>query len=233
VPIVPGRTPVGPWSLRGSARTIQSSGVQRVRIASRHKPGEGLWVIFRQNLDGSEPTTTCPTSQRIFPWRPGLCRWLLFAHRNGVGDGKGRRGLGRLRDPELGRLASTHRHLPAGRSPPAGFVAGMGERTTPIARQQVYRVVREMLPRERLGPDDSLLWLEDARQRNKRGLRSHERRRSTHHEVRMELQPGTRRNSDNRGHFKIPFPPRSNEGEFPSAPAFPSIAQGSHPQVAT
>ena len=30
-----------------------------------------------------------------------------------------------------------------------------------ITRPQVYRVVREMLPRERFGPDELLLWLED------------------------------------------------------------------------
>ena len=30
-----------------------------------------------------------------------------------------------------------------------------------ITRPQVYRVVREMLPKERSGPDELLLWLED------------------------------------------------------------------------
>ena len=29
-----------------------------------------------------------------------------------------------------------------------------------ITRSQVYRVVREMPPRERFGPDELLLWLE-------------------------------------------------------------------------
>ena len=45
-----------------------------------------------------------------------------------------------------------------------------------ITRPQVYRVVREMLPREQFGPDQLLLWLEDTQLRNERARRSHERR---------------------------------------------------------
>ena len=45
-----------------------------------------------------------------------------------------------------------------------------------ITRPQVYRVVREMLPQERFGPDELLLWLEGTQQRNERARRSHERR---------------------------------------------------------
>ena len=46
-----------------------------------------------------------------------------------------------------------------------------------ITRPQVYRVVREMLPRERFGPEELLLWLKESKQRNERASRSHERRR--------------------------------------------------------
>ena len=35
-----------------------------------------------------------------------------------------------------------------------------------ITRPQVYRVVREMLPRERFGPDELLLWLVESQLRN-------------------------------------------------------------------
>ena len=31
-----------------------------------------------------------------------------------------------------------------------------------ITRPQVYRVVREMLPRERFGPEELLLWLKES-----------------------------------------------------------------------
>ncbi len=58
-----------------------------------------------------------------------------------------------------------------------------------ITRPQVYRVVREMLPRERFGPEELLLWLEDTQLRNERARRSHQRRRSAHREGRMEPPP--------------------------------------------
>jgi hypothetical protein len=47
-----------------------------------------------------------------------------------------------------------------------------------ITRPQVYRVVREVLPRERFGPDELLCWLEDVQRRNERSRRSHEKRRA-------------------------------------------------------
>ena len=47
-----------------------------------------------------------------------------------------------------------------------------------ITRPQVCRVVRELLPRERFGPDELLRWLEDVQLRNERAQRSHEKRRA-------------------------------------------------------
>ena len=47
-----------------------------------------------------------------------------------------------------------------------------------ITRPQVYRVVREMLPRDRFGPDELLRSLEDVQQRNERARRPHEKRRA-------------------------------------------------------
>ena len=47
-----------------------------------------------------------------------------------------------------------------------------------ITRPQVYRVVREMLPRERFGPAELLRWLEDTQDANERASRSHAKRRS-------------------------------------------------------
>ena len=47
-----------------------------------------------------------------------------------------------------------------------------------IARPQVYRVVRELLPRTRIGSDELLRWLEDVQSRNDRARRSHEKRRA-------------------------------------------------------
>ena len=47
-----------------------------------------------------------------------------------------------------------------------------------ITRPQVYRVVREMLPRERFGPAELLRWLEDTQDSNERARRSHAKRRA-------------------------------------------------------
>ena len=47
-----------------------------------------------------------------------------------------------------------------------------------ITRPQVYRVVREMLPRERFGPWELLEWPEETQRRNERASRSHEKRRA-------------------------------------------------------
>ena len=47
-----------------------------------------------------------------------------------------------------------------------------------ITRPQVYRVVREMLPRERFGPDELLRWLEDTQLHNEGASRSHANRRA-------------------------------------------------------
>ena len=41
-----------------------------------------------------------------------------------------------------------------------------------ISRPQVYRVVREMLPRERFGSDELLRWLEETQECNERARRS-------------------------------------------------------------
>ena len=40
-----------------------------------------------------------------------------------------------------------------------------------ITRPQVYRVVREMLPRERFGPTELLRWLEETQDSNERAKR--------------------------------------------------------------
>ena len=54
-----------------------------------------------------------------------------------------------------------------------------------LTRPQVYRVVGEMLPRERFGPEEMLRWLEETQLRNERARRSHEKR----HAARPHCQP--------------------------------------------
>ena len=53
-----------------------------------------------------------------------------------------------------------------------------GKKMPQITRPQVYRVVREMLPRERFGPDELLRWLEQTQECNERARRSHAKRRA-------------------------------------------------------
>ena len=59
----------------------------------------------------------------------------------------------------------------------------------PITRPQVYRVVREMLPRERFGPKELLLWLKETQLRNQRASCSHARRRTARRQTRPEPPP--------------------------------------------
>ncbi len=47
-----------------------------------------------------------------------------------------------------------------------------------ITRLQVYRVVRERLPKAQFGPRELLPWLADVPERNERARRSHEKRRA-------------------------------------------------------
>ena len=53
-----------------------------------------------------------------------------------------------------------------------------GTKMPRITRPQVYRVVREMLPRKRFGPDELLRWIEDTQDSNERARHSHAMRRA-------------------------------------------------------
>ena len=47
-----------------------------------------------------------------------------------------------------------------------------------ITRPQVYRVVREILPRPWCGPLELMTWLQDVQARTERARRSHQKRRA-------------------------------------------------------
>ena len=53
-----------------------------------------------------------------------------------------------------------------------------GKKMPLITRPQVYRVVRELLPKERFGPEELLRWLTDVQERNERARYPHEKRRA-------------------------------------------------------
>lgn len=58
-------------------------------------------------------------------------------------------------------------------------VLGEGALDHPAPGPQVCHVVRTMLPRERFGPQELLLWPDGVQSSNKRAWYSHEKRRAT------------------------------------------------------
>ena len=172
----------GPRTYRFSA--------QRVRVTRRRKPGEIHWAVYRRNLDGSEPRyylsnapedTTLETLAYV-----GGSRWRIETE---FETEKGELGLDEY---ETRSWAGWHHHIAMcllGGAFLLGLQQDWGKKMPRITRPQVYRVVREMLPRERFGPDQLLLWLEDTQLRNERARRSHERRRSARCEGRMDPPP--------------------------------------------
>ncbi len=67
--------------------------------------------------------------------------------------------------------------MPAGRGVSIESATGLGE-DSPGHPPQVYRVVREMLPRETFGPEELLRWLEGVQLRNQWATRAHQKRRA-------------------------------------------------------
>ena len=172
----------GPRACRFSA--------QRVRPASRRKPGGIHWAIYRRNLDGSEPRyylsnapedTTLETLAYV-----GGSRWCIET------EFETKKGDVRLDEYETRSWSGWHHHIAMCLLAGAFLLSlqqAWGKKMPRITRPQVYRVVREMLPRERFGPDELPLWLKESQIRNERARRSHARRRSTRRKVRSEPPP--------------------------------------------
>ena len=137
---------------------------------SRRKPGEIHWAILPPESGRQRTPLLSVQCTGGYPvGDPGIRGRIPLAYRNGVRDGKERRGAGRVRDPHLVGLASPRGPVPAGRSFSAEPATGLGGKRMPrITRPQVYRVVREMLPRARFGPEELLRWLEDTQDSNER-----------------------------------------------------------------
>ena len=152
---------------------------QRVRATKRRKPGEEVWAVYRRNLDGSEPRYYLSNAPEDTPLETlayvGGSRWRIETE---FETEKGDVGLDEY---ETRTWASWHHHvalcLVAG-----AFLLSLqqawGEKMPRITRPQVYRVVREMLPRDRFGPDELLRWLKHTQCSNERASRSHAKRRS-------------------------------------------------------
>ena len=161
----------GPRSYRFSA--------QRVRATSKRKPGEVHWAVYRRNLDGSEPRYYLSNAPGDTPLGTLACvggsRWRVETEFETEKSDVG------LDEYETRTWAGWHHHMALCLVAGAFLLSlqqAWGEKMPRITRPQVYRVVREMLPRERFGPEEFLRWLEETQLRNERASRSHERRRA-------------------------------------------------------
>ena len=127
---------------------------QRVRVTRRRKPGEVLWAVYRQNLDGSEPryylSNAPPDASLETLAYVGGSRWRIETEFETEKSDVG------LDEYETRTWAGWHHHI-------ANPATGLGGKRW-ITRPQVYRVVRELL--ERFGPEELLLWLTDVQERN-------------------------------------------------------------------
>ena len=153
-------------------------GAQRVRPTAKRRPGEIHWAIWRRNLDGSEPRYYLSNAPEDTPLetlaRVGGSRWRIETEFETEKSDVG------LDEYETRTWAGWHHHIAlcllAG-----AFLLSLqqaGGKMPRITRPQVYRVVREMLPRERLGPEELLRLLEAEQLRNERASRSHAKRRA-------------------------------------------------------
>ena len=154
-------------------------GAQRVRETRDRKPGGVAWAIYRQNLDGSEPRYYLSNAPLDTPLETlvyeGGSRWRIETE---FETDKGDAGLDEY---ETRSWAGWHHHIAMcllGGAFLLSLQQAWGGKMPRITRPQVYRVVREMLPRERFGPAELLRWLEETQECNERARHSHAKRRA-------------------------------------------------------
>ena len=152
---------------------------QRVHPTSRRKPGEIHWAIYRRNLDGSEPRYYLSNAPEDTPLETlayvGGSRWRIETEFETEKSDVG------LDEYETRTWAGWHHHVALcllGGAFLLSLQQAWGGKMPRNTRPQVYRVVWEMLPRERFGPTELLRWLEDTQDSNERARRSLAERRA-------------------------------------------------------
>ncbi|MCE2499729.1 MAG: IS701 family transposase [Dehalococcoidia bacterium] len=152
---------------------------QRVRPTARRRPGEVYWAVRRRNLDGSEPRYYLSNAPDDTPLETlayvGGSRWRIETEFETEKSDVG------LDEYETRTWAGWHHHITMcllGGAFLLTLQQDWGEKMPQITRPQVYRVVRELLPKERFGPEELLGWLADVQARNERARRSHQKRRA-------------------------------------------------------
>ena len=141
-------------------------------MTRQRKPGEALWAVYRQNLDGSEPRYYLSNAPENTPLETlayvGGSRWRIETE---FETEKGDVGLDEY---ETRAWAGWHHHIAMCLLAGAFLLSlqqAWGEKDAPNHAATGVPIVREMLPRERFGPRELLLWLEDVQQRNERARR--------------------------------------------------------------
>ena len=157
----------------------------RVRPSSRKKPGEIHWAVYRRNLDGSEPRYYLSNAPEDSPPEILECvdgsRWRIETK---FETEKGDAGLDEY---ETRTWAGWDHHVALcllGGAFLLTLEQAWGEKLSLVTRPQVYAVVREMLPRERFGPQELLQWLAHTQRRNQQASRSHAKRHAALHPFR-------------------------------------------------
>ena len=125
---------------------------QRVRPTSRRKPGEIHWAIYRRNPDGSESRYYLSNAPEDTPLETlayvGGSRWRIETEFETEKSDVG------LDEYETRTWAGWHHHVALcllGGAFLLSLQQAWGEKMPRITRPQVYRVVREMLPRNGSG----------------------------------------------------------------------------------
>ena len=135
---------------------------QRVRPTSRRKPGEIHWAVYRRNLDGSGHRHYLSNAPEDTPLETlayvGGSRWRIETEFETEKSDVG------LDEYETRTWAGWHHHVALCLLAGAFLLSACNNRLggmPRVTRPQVYRVVREMLSRERFGPAELLRWLEE------------------------------------------------------------------------
>ena len=159
-------------------RTYRCS-AERIRATSRRKPGAEVWALYRQHLDGSEPRTYLSNAPPETPMATlayvGGSRWRIETEfetgKNDVG----------MDEYETRTWPGWHHHIAMCLLANAFLLSlqqAWGKKMPQITRPQVYRVVREILPRAWFGPEELMRWLQEVQARNESARRAHQKRRA-------------------------------------------------------
>jgi SRSO17 transposase len=151
---------------------------ERVRVTRDREPGEELWLIHKQNVDGTEPRaffSNAPVDAPIETLaRVAMSRWPIET------EFEAEKSQVALDEYEVRSWHGWHPHITMSMLASAFLLTlqqEWGKKRPQITRPQVYRIVYELLPRRRWTPVELLWWLEDTQRRNERAKRSHAKRR--------------------------------------------------------